>query len=928
MYEEPIYPFQASFSHGEVSPFIYGRVDLQAFASALRTSRNAFIRTEGSWSNRPGFEYCNTSVTNTPRGSVSIPFTFSVGQSYVIEFGAGVLQVFSRGALINSGTTPYLLSELAGLRYSQSADTLTVVHPNHPPYEFKRTSATTFTFLAGIYSMGPFLQQNSDGITFVYASGQSGTITLNSTAPIFNANHVGALFQLTQQDLSQIPPWEPQKRLNPVTSGIAGILGLLRRSNGKNYKCVGYPGIAGAIAITSGSVAPDWSQGTESDGDGNAVANFADAVGVNWQYTDSGNGIVLITAYISPTQVTAVVQPNYTGGPGLLPLAVVGGPVSDVAGPWSFTGTGSQTSFAMGTSTVTDPNKFYVFVGGIYQSPSLYSISGTNLIFIAAPANAAPITVKQITALGQTTYWNFGAFSPDQGYPSAVTYFPDRLVFAATPKQPVGLFASQTSNYHNFGVSNPVVNSDAFTVFLNARQLNAISDIIPLQDLIIGTANIIWRVWEGNAGTALGPLSIASKPQAFLGESPNVAAVLYGDSMIYAIYGGRRIHDLVYQFQFDKYIGSELTAYSRHLVPFGTQIVKMQYAADPWGEVYALRSDGVLLVCTYVREQQMIAWSRWDTQGTIEDIALVPENNSYALYAITNRTIQGATVRYVERLTQWETTTIYDYKMMDCSLTYDGRNTSAATMALSGGTTWIAGDVGTLIASTATGWANFQASDVTYKNQIQLFDANGNIARVLITAVNSPTSASVRFVTPIPMTLQAAPTITWTFARSYFGGCQQLAGQTVSVLSDSNWIGGSEGTPTITVDAGGNVTIPYPGGVVCVGLQYYSDFETLPLNAQGQETLRNRAKGIPHLYLDVTATRGLLTGTDFVNMFPIKERAFEAWSEPTDLQEGIIENLMYTEFSSECHVCVRQPYPLPCTIRMVIPAVNVGEPVG
>lgn len=958
MNEEPIYTVQPSFSHGEVSPFLFGRTDLQAYTSGLRTSRNGFIRTEGSWSNRQGTIYCNPSSSYVPLSTVLIPFTFNVGQSYIIEFGAQTIQVLFQGIQIpwtaavpatsttpavpavQLGVTPYAAADLPLLRYSQSADTLTLVHPNYPPQEFKRTSATTFTFEPAVYTMGPFLQQNIDGTTFVSASGTSGLVSLTASSPIFNQNHVGALFQLTQQDISAIVPWEAETRLNPMTGYIAGILGLRTRSNGKNYVCVGYPNYnqppgapSNANAITTGSVAPAHAQGTQADGSGLAQGSTVNAAGVLWQYTDSGFGVVLITQFVNETTVEGIVQPNYTGGPGLLPVPVVGGPQADTAAgssPWSFTGDGATTTFSVATSTQFDPNKFYVLFDNVYQPPALYAISttGNNIVFNSPPAAGVSISVEQILSLGQTTYWAFGAFSPDQGYPSTASYVPDRLILAATPQQPVGVFGSQTSVYHNFGVSNPVVNSDAFAVFLNARQLNKISDIVPLQDLMIGTANIMWRLWPGANGQALGPLYVEATPQAFMGESPNVAAVLYGDSMLYAIYGGRRIRDLVYQFQFDKYVGSELTAYSRHLIPFGTQIVKMQYAPDPWGQVYVLRSDGVLLTCTYVRDQQMIAWSRWDTPGTIEDIAVVPEDNSYVLYLIANRTIDGETVRYIEKLSQWETETIYDYKHMDCSLTYDGRNTSATTMTLTGGTTWSAGDVGVLDASGTVGWASFASTDPNNGNIIQLFDASGTLARCIITGFNSATEVTVRFADPIPADLQGTPILTWTFARKNFTGCNQLAGQTVACISDGNAVVGLNGVPLITVGLDGTFSLPTPGGVVCVGLQYFSDLETLALNIQGQETIRMRAKGVPHVYLDVTGGRGLMAGTDFDTMYPVKERAFEAYLDATANQEGIINTLVDSEFDSESHVCVRQPFPLPITIRMVIPAINVGEPVG
>lgn len=941
MFETPLELVQPAMSRGEVSPDLFGRVDLQAYGSGLRTSRNAFIKTEGDWSNRPGFGLVDNAGAPSARGSIMVPFVFNTGQAYAIEIVGGIggnpgqIQVYFQGATIASPglLPPYQVSELAAVRYTQSADTLTLFHQNYPPYEFKRTSANTFTLAQATFTFGPFLTQNTDGVTFVKSSGVSGAVTLTASSAIFNPNHVGALFQLQQQDLSLIPPWEPGKI---IASSVAASIGVFRRSNGKNYVSVGPQGTPGTNNVTTGTIAPDHLFGTQADGDGGLIPNGGvNNYGVNWLYQDSGTGIVLITGYISPTQVSGIVQPNYQGGPGLLPQTVVGGP--QVAfGPFPFTTSANQTAFTGLTGiTSADPTRFFITANGVYQAPSTYSVNlgATTINFQVGFVAGVSVSIEQITALGQTTFWQFGAFSKDQGYPGAGTYYPDRLVMGGTRGQPVGLFASQTSNYHNFGVSNPVVNSDGFTVFLNARQLNAITDLIPLQDLIVGTSGIMWRIYPGPQGNALGPLSIAALPQGFIGEHSMCAAVLYADSLVYPTYGGRRLRDMLYQFQFDKYMGQELTAYSRHLFPFGTTITRLAYAPEPWTQIFALRSDGQLMTCTYVREQQMIAWSRWDTgpdgdPDVIEDICVIPENNSYALYALISRTIAGNFVRTVERLSQWEVSNNLDWSFADCALKYDGRNTSAATMALTGGTSWLAGDTGTLSASSLTGWATFVAQDVADKNVIRLYDEDGNLARVLITGITNAGIAQVRFMDPIPATLQNTPTLTWTFARTRFGNQTQLAGATVSVLADCMWVGGSNGVPTVTVDSSGTLTLPNAAGVVTSGLQYFSDFETLALNLQGQMTIRERAKGIPSIYLDVTNTRGLLVGTSFNKLTGIKERAFEPYTSPTDVQEGILQTRIESGFDSEIHICVRQPYPLPATIRMVIPQISVGEPVG
>jgi hypothetical protein len=934
MFETPIHLLQPNFARGEVSPYLFGRVDLTAYSSGLRTLRNAFVRPEGPVSNRPGFQYTGNALTQSTKASILVPFVFSATQSYVIEIGMLTAQVFSTGALVTGAAfvTPWATADLPLLRWSQSSDTLTLVHPSYPPYEIKRTSANSFTCLPAVYVQGPFLPQNTDGTTFVSASAISGTVTLTASAPIFNANQAGGLMQLTQQDLSTIPPWEPSKLFTDTSGNKINPIGLYRRASLKNYKCVSINAASlPANGVATGTFIPSHNQGTQTDGDGGTIPNLAAICGVSWQYQDSGYGVVLITNFISSTQVTAIVQPNYVGGPALLPLVCVGGPTA-VVGPFAFVSTANQTAFTPLTgATSTDPTKFFVTVNGIYQAPASYSVTGTTLTFLAGQAAGANIVIKQISALGQTTYWAFGAFSKDQGYPSTVSYFPDRLILAATTAQPVGVFGSQTSQYHNFQVNNPVVASDAFTVFLNARQLNAISDLIPLSDLIVGTSNILWRLWPGSTGTALGPLAIKADPQSYYGENAKCAAILYGDSAIFAEYDGRRLRDMIYQFAYDKFVGQELTLYSRHLIPFGTQMMRLAYKPDPAGQmVFALRSDGQLLVCTYLREQQVTGWAHWDTQGTFEDICVVPENTSYALYAITSRSVQGANQRYVERLASREVKTIYDYQFLDCNLTYDGRNTSTTTMQFINGTTWLAGDTGTLLASSTVGWASFLSTDVG--NEIWVYDSSGARCRLLITAYVNATNVSVRLKDPCPADLQGTPTAIWTFARTTFGGAVQIAGLAAVALIDSTVFGitatGFTPSGALTVGLDGSVVLPYAGGVVQVGLSYLSDFETLSLNSQGQETIRMRAKDNPVIYLDCTETRNFLAGTDFTTMYPNVERAFETYTAPVNLQEGILWTRVPSTLDSECHTCLRQNMPLPITMRMHIPQVTIGDPVS
>ena len=71
-----------------------------------------------------------------------------------------------------------------------------------------------------------------------------------------------------------------------------------------------------------------------------------------------------------------------------------------------FTGTGSQTDFTL-TQTDVDIDRSFVFVQGVYQEKSVYSIDGTTLTFTAAPSNGYTIevvTVGTLSVLPDTLY--------------------------------------------------------------------------------------------------------------------------------------------------------------------------------------------------------------------------------------------------------------------------------------------------------------------------------------------------------------------------------------------------------------------------------------------------------------------------------------------------------------------------------------------
>jgi len=141
--------YNRSFGGGEMSPEMFGRIDDTKFQTGAATMRNFIALPQGPAENRPGFQFVRE-VKDSSKKTRLIPFTFSVTQTVVIEVGAGYFRFHTNGATILSGGVPYEVAnpyaeaELFDIHYVQSADVMTLVHPNHAPRELRRLGATNW----------------------------------------------------------------------------------------------------------------------------------------------------------------------------------------------------------------------------------------------------------------------------------------------------------------------------------------------------------------------------------------------------------------------------------------------------------------------------------------------------------------------------------------------------------------------------------------------------------------------------------------------------------------------------------------------------------------------------------------------------------------------------------------------------------------
>jgi len=92
----PVYP---TFSSGEVSPLMYGRVDLQQYFNGLETAENCLIRPYGLCMSRAGLEYI-APIKYPDKITRIIEFVFSNSDSYIIEIGEEYFRFYTLGSVV------------------------------------------------------------------------------------------------------------------------------------------------------------------------------------------------------------------------------------------------------------------------------------------------------------------------------------------------------------------------------------------------------------------------------------------------------------------------------------------------------------------------------------------------------------------------------------------------------------------------------------------------------------------------------------------------------------------------------------------------------------------------------------------------------------------------------------------------------------
>ena len=225
--------FQTNFSTGELDPLLRARVDIPQYDNALAKATNVVIQPQGGMRRRAGsrhiLELPNSSTPSVANGVRLVPFEFSVDDSYMLCFVAGRMYVIKNGSVvanINATGNNYLTvssitgAMLSSMTWTQSADTLIIVHPDLQPIRIVRGAndaswtASTITFDSiPRYAFTLSISNPSGTIT---PDRVSGNVRITASAGVFNSGHVGQYINASPQGRAKIVAFVSSTVVNTI----------------------------------------------------------------------------------------------------------------------------------------------------------------------------------------------------------------------------------------------------------------------------------------------------------------------------------------------------------------------------------------------------------------------------------------------------------------------------------------------------------------------------------------------------------------------------------------------------------------------------------------------------------------------------------------------------------------------------------------
>ena len=494
-------------------------------------------------------------------------------------------------------------------------------------------------------------------------------------------------------------------------------------------------------------------------------------------------------------------------------------------------------------------------------------------------------------------------------YPAISARFQQRQVFAGTVNEPDALWGTKPGTNYNFDVSRIPIESDAYNFTLDSEDVNPIRHLVPLrQGLIIFTNFGVFQL-RASTGVGVSATNAITDPQAYKAVS-DVTPVAIDLNILFTQSEGSAVYSMNYTYYTESFQLQDITILASHLFTPTRKVERMEFLEEPDKLVYCQRTDGRRLICTYEPDQEVIAWTRDETQGLYRDVLAIRENGRFTLYQLVDRFIDGFWQRNVERQYYRDFERSEDAQFVDAGLSLElmqGQGTL------------------TLDTATGTGTAESTVAEFTAQNVGNILYAAGG--KATITGFISTTKVDIMWLRDADEVIPQEDVLTpvpiqpgdWEFVTptNTVSGLWHLEGEPVAVLADGDFV------ENITV-TNGQAVLGKAYSKIIVGLSYTSILTVLPPSSQSI-ILQDKRKTFLGAAISSVQSRGISMGAKGNSLYEVPNRTYEDWGEPIRDLAVTSYQIVQDGWDERSQMQMAQTYPLPATIIGLASTLEIGD---
>ena len=271
------------------------------------------------------------------------------------------------------------------------------------------------------------------------------------------------------------------------------------------------------------------------------------------------------------------------------------------------------------------------------------------LLLLLANVDAVTMTAEVLAELDSTTTapgggWQmeYQAWSAYKGYPRAVTFHEQRLVFAGWKAEPQGIAASGIGLFYDF--RRTTLATDAYSYRLAMKEAGKIEYLISDTDLVAltETAEIVLEATNETALSATNP----PRPRRRSNYGcARVRPVEANGELLFVSKDERRILAMFYEADSRQYQIREISKLAEHMLREGGGVLDLAFARSPVPTIYVPLASGAMVCCTYDMTEGVVAWWRYVTAGGVESVSVCQSSLQDRLWMQTSRAIG----RFIER---------------------------------------------------------------------------------------------------------------------------------------------------------------------------------------------------------------------------------------------------------------------------------------